>query len=112
LKVPEGRTDPFGDLRAAYSTRLRSDLAQLIRLRARLAGTGAGTASKTARESIRRVAHGMAGAAAIFKAGDIMRAAILLEQTVRATTPDADGHALRLALDTMIDGLRPICALK
>jgi EAL domain-containing protein (putative c-di-GMP-specific phosphodiesterase class I) len=112
LKVPEGRSDPFGDLRAAYSTRLRSDLAQLTRLRAKLAGTGAGAGSKTARESIRRVAHGMAGAAAIFKAGDIMRAAILLEQAVRATAPDADGHALRLALDTMIGTLRPICALK
>jgi diguanylate cyclase (GGDEF)-like protein len=112
LMVPESRNDPFGDLRAAYSTRLRSDLAQLIRLRAKLAGTGAGAGPKTARESIRRVAHGMAGAAAIFKAGDIMRAAILLEQAVRATTPDADGHALRLALDTMIGTLRPVCALK
>jgi hypothetical protein len=51
----------------------------------------------------------MAGAAAIFKAGDVMRAAILLEQTVRAATPDADG-GVRLALDTMINSLRPICA--
>jgi EAL domain-containing protein (putative c-di-GMP-specific phosphodiesterase class I)/CheY-like chemotaxis protein len=110
LKVPEGRNDPFGDLRAAYSTRLRNDMAQLIRLRAKLAGAGAG--SKTARESIRRVAHGMAGAAAIFKAGDIMRAAIQLEQAVRASTSDADSYALRLALDTMIDTLRPICAPK
>jgi hypothetical protein len=39
-----------------------------------------------------------------------MRAAILLEQVVRAASSDADGDAVRLALDTMIDSLRPICA--
>jgi diguanylate cyclase (GGDEF)-like protein len=108
LKAPEGADDQFGDLRAAYFTRLRSDLAQLAGLRAKL--VGAGTGSKTAYATIRRIAHGMAGAAAIFKAADVMRAAILLEQTVRAATPDTDGDAVRLALDTMIDSLRPICA--
>jgi len=108
LKAPEGANDSFADLREAYFTRLRSDLAQLATLRAKLAG--AGTGSKTAYATIRRIAHGMAGAAAIFKAGDVMRAAILLEQTVRAAVPDADGDAVRLALDTMIDSLRPICA--
>jgi hypothetical protein len=108
LKAPEGADDQFGDLRAAYFTRLRSDLAQLAGLRTKL--VGAGTGSKTAYATIRRIAHGMAGAAAIFKAADVMRAAILLEQTVRAATPDTDGDAVRLALDTMIDSLRPICA--
>jgi len=105
---PKRAGDPLGDLRAAYFTRLRRDLAQLGTLRAKLAG--AGTGSKTAYESIRRIAHGMAGAAAIFNAGAVMRAAIMLEQTVRAATPDADGDAVRLALDTMIDSLRPLCA--
>ena len=107
LTAPESGDDPLGDLRAAYFTRLRGDLAQLAKLRAKLAGSGMG--SKTAYETIRRVAHGMAGAAAIFKAGDVMRAAIKLEQTVRAATPGADSGAVRLALDTMIDSLRPIC---
>jgi hypothetical protein len=79
----------------------------LAKLRAKFAGAGMG--SKTAYETIRRIAHGMAGAAAIFKAGDVMRAAIKLEQAVRAATPGADSGAVRLALDTMIDSLRPIC---
>jgi len=100
--------DPPGDLRAAYFTRLHNDLAQLGTLRAKLACVRTG--SKTAYASIRRIAHGMAGAAAIFNAGDVMRAAISLEQAVRAATPDADGDAVRLALDTIIDSLRPICA--
>jgi diguanylate cyclase (GGDEF)-like protein len=109
LKAPKGADDQFGDLRAAYFTRLRSDLAQLATLRAKLAG--AGTGSKTsAYAAIRRIAHGMAGAAAIFKAADVMRAAVLLEHAVRAARPDTDGDAVRLALDTMIDSLRPICA--
>jgi diguanylate cyclase (GGDEF)-like protein len=108
LKAPAGSNDSFEDLRTAYFTRLRSDLAQLATLRTKLGG--AGTGSKTAYAAIRRIAHGMAGAAAIFKAGDVMRAAILLEQTIRAATPDADGDAVRLALDTMINSLRPICA--
>jgi diguanylate cyclase (GGDEF)-like protein len=108
LKAPEGADDQFADLRTAYFTRLRGDLAHLATLRAKLGG--AGTGSKTAYATIRRVAHGMAGAAAIFKAGDVMRAAVVLEQTVRAATPDADDDAVRLALDTMIDALRPICA--
>jgi EAL domain-containing protein (putative c-di-GMP-specific phosphodiesterase class I)/FixJ family two-component response regulator/HPt (histidine-containing phosphotransfer) domain-containing protein len=105
LKAPEGANDSFADLRAAYFTRLRSDLAQLATLRAKLAG--AGTGSKTAYASIRRIAHGMAGAAAIFKAGDVMRAAMILEQAVRVAA--TDGDAVRLALDTMIESLRPIC---
>jgi hypothetical protein len=50
----------------------------------------------------------MAGAAAIFKAGDVMRAAMILEQAVRVAA--TDGDAVRLALDTMIESLRPICA--
>jgi diguanylate cyclase (GGDEF)-like protein len=108
LKASEGANDSFADLRTAYFKRLRSDLAQLATLRAKLAG--AGTGSKTAHAAIRRIAHGMAGAAAIFKAGDVMRAAILLEQTLRAAAPDAGGDAVRLALDTMIASLRPICA--
>ena len=108
LQAPEGADDRFGDLRAAYFTRLRSDLAQLAGLRAKLAG--AGTRSKTAYATIRRIAHGMAGAAAIFKAADVTRAAVLLEHAVRAAAPDTDGDAVRLALDTMIDSLRPICA--
>jgi diguanylate cyclase (GGDEF)-like protein len=108
LNVPEGADDRFGDLRAAYFTRLRSDLEQLKSLRAKLAG--ARTGSKTAYDPIRRIAHGMAGAAAIFKAGDVMRAAVTLEQAVRAARPGADDDAVQLALDTMIDSLRSICA--
>jgi HPt (histidine-containing phosphotransfer) domain-containing protein len=105
LQAPDGANDSFADLRTAYFTRLRSDLAQLAMLRAKLAG--AGTGSKTAYATIRRIAHGMAGAAAIFKAGDVMRAAMILEQAVRVAA--TDGDAVRLALDTMIESLRPIC---
>ena len=105
LQAPDGANDSFADLRTAYFTRLRSDLAQLAMLRAKLAG--AGTGSKTAYATIRRIAHGMAGAAAIFKASDVMRAAMILEQAVRVAA--TDGDAVRLALDTMIESLRPIC---
>jgi hypothetical protein len=107
LQVPKGGDDPFGNLRADYFKRLRSDLAQLTALRAKFAG--AGTGSNTVSETIRRLAHGMAGAAAIFKAGDVMRAAVTLEQAVRAATPDADDEVVRRALDAMIHSLRSIC---
>jgi HPt (histidine-containing phosphotransfer) domain-containing protein len=108
LNVPEGADDRFGELRAAYFTRLRGDLEQLKALRAKLAG--ARPISKTSHDTVRRIAHGMAGAAAIFKADNVMRAAVALEQAVRAARPDADDGAVQLALDTMIDSLHSICS--
>jgi HPt (histidine-containing phosphotransfer) domain-containing protein len=104
LDVPEGGDDPYADLRAAYLMRLRTELAQLTVLRAKLAADGM-VAGEPYR-SIHRIAHGMAGAAAIFTAADILSAALALEQALGRAVPGADDAAVRRALDTMIDSLR------
>jgi HPt (histidine-containing phosphotransfer) domain-containing protein len=104
LDVPEGGEDPFADLRAAYLKRLRSERQQLTRLRAGLGSAGTGSGKDY--ETIRRIAHGMAGAAAIFKADAILTAAVALDHALRDATAGVDTAAVRPALDAMIDSLR------
>src|ERR1700722_10484696 len=67
-----GTDDRFEELRVAYHARLKSDRAKVVTLRTQLAKD---PESKATYEAIRVCAHGMAGAAAIFEATDIMKAA-------------------------------------
>jgi HPt (histidine-containing phosphotransfer) domain-containing protein len=112
---PAGEDDRFEELRIAYYARLKSDRAQVVSLRTQLAE---GSDPKATYEAIRVCAHGMAGAAAIFEATDVMKAARKLEHAaVEATTsPDpvqsaenSGNPALRPLLDSLIELLDSIC---
>jgi len=115
---PAGTDDRFEELRIAYYARLKSDRAQVMTLRTQLAK---GPESKATYEAIRVCAHGMAGAAAIFEATDIMKAARKLEHVASdaalATIPsdtaqsqgDSGNPAVRPLLDSLIELLDSIC---
>jgi HPt (histidine-containing phosphotransfer) domain-containing protein len=112
---PDGADDRFEELRIAYYARLKSDRAKVATLRGQFAD---GSDLKATYEAIRVCAHGMAGAAAIFEAADIMMAARKLEQAaVDATTsPDraqsaehSGNPALSPLLDSLIELLDSIC---
>ena len=110
--TPAGTDDRFEELRIAYYARLKSDRAQVIALRTQLAKD---PESKATYEAIRVCAHGMAGAAAIFEATDIMKAARQLEHAASeaANAKDAAGDsgnpAVRPLLDSLIELLDSIC---
>ena len=99
----------FEELRAAYLARLEGDRAHLLELRMNLGGSG----SAAAYEKIQRVAHGMAGAAAVFETFDVARAARRLSVSAFAAvqTPGAEADAgLRRELDALVDLLRSVGA--
>jgi HPt (histidine-containing phosphotransfer) domain-containing protein len=119
--TPAGSDDRFEELRIAYYARLKSDRAQVVALRTQLAKD---PGSKATYEAIRVCAHGMAGAAAIFEATDIMGAARKLEHAAAdaprapdAATPidptksleDSGNPAVRPLLDSLIELLDSIC---
>jgi HPt (histidine-containing phosphotransfer) domain-containing protein len=107
--APAGTDDRFEELRIAYYARLKSDRTQVVALRTQLA---TGPESKATYEAIRVCAHGMAGAAAIFEAADIMKAARKLEQVASeaALSQGASGNpAVRPLLDSLIELLDSIC---
>jgi HPt (histidine-containing phosphotransfer) domain-containing protein len=119
--APAGSDDRFEELRIAYYARLKSDRAQVVALRTQLAKD---PESKATYEAIRVCAHGMAGAAAIFEATDIMGAARKLEHAAAqpphdpdATTPgpptkspgDSGNPAVSPLLDSLIELLDSIC---
>lgn len=110
MSAPAGPDDPFEELRTAYFTRLRSDRVRLLGLRAELCG--ADTEPKFLYEAIRVVAHGMAGAAGIFEATEVMNAASALESAARISTracADSVDPAVRAGLDALTDLLQPMC---
>jgi HPt (histidine-containing phosphotransfer) domain-containing protein len=104
LGVPGGPDDAFEELRMSYRDRLRSDRTQLTTLRNRLGGPGGETVPLY--EAIRRIAHGMAGAAAVFKVSDVFDASSTLEQSVSlASTAHGGNPAMTVpaALDRLIE---------
>lgn len=109
LSVPAGPDDPFDDLRASYYTRLRSDCARLTRLHVQMFRPEMDPAARY--DSIRAIAHGMAGAAAVFGVTEVMNAAVTLERAAlaatksRAVPADPTVHA---ALDALTDLLQSI----
>ena len=109
---PAGTDDRFEELRIAYYARLKSDRAQVMTLRTQLAK---GPESKATYEAIRVCAHGMAGAAAIFEATDIMKAARQLEHAAseavhpKEAATDSGNPAVRPPLDSLIELLDSIC---
>ena len=110
--TPAGTDDRFEELRIAYYARLKSDRAQVVALRTQLAKD---PESKATYEAIRVCAHGMAGAAAIFEATDIMKAARNLEHAAsEAVRPhdaasDSGNPAVRPPLDSLIQLLDSVC---
>jgi HPt (histidine-containing phosphotransfer) domain-containing protein len=110
--TPAGTDDRFEELRIAYYARLKSDRTQVVALRAQLAQD---PESKATYAAIRVCAHGMAGAAAIFEATDIMKAARKLEHAASeaANAKDAAGDsgnpAVRPPLDSLIELLDSVC---
>lgn len=96
----------FEHLRGAFYTRLCSDRKQLTMLSAELAAAGAD--AKRIYEKIRMVSHRMCGAAAIFDAPDVGRAAYTLEQAaleaIRASADNAD-EPVWTALEDLVDVL-------
>jgi hypothetical protein len=109
LSEPAGPDDPFEELRASYYARLRSDRVRLLGLRAELSGTGA--EPKYLYEAIRVVAHGMAGAAGIFEATDVLNAASAIENAARVSLQSRANRvdpAVRAGLDALIDLLQPM----
>lgn len=107
--TPAGTDDRFEELRIAYYARLKSDRAQVMALRTQLAN---GHDAKATYEAIRVCAHGMAGAAAIFEATDIMKAARTLEQAASEAAPatgDSGNPAVRPLLNSLIELLDSIC---
>ena len=107
-----GTDDRFEELRVAYHARLKSDRAKVVTLRTQLAKD---PESKATYEAIRVCAHGMAGAAAIFEATDIMKAARKLEHAASAAAhpndaaADSGNPAVRPPLDSLIELLDSVC---
>jgi HPt (histidine-containing phosphotransfer) domain-containing protein len=111
LNVPAGPNDPFDDLRASYYERLRSERLQLIELHAQLSRPELGPIALY--ETIYLVAHGMAGAAAIFGVAEVLSAASALERAAIAMTKapeDGSGPTLDAALQALTDLLQGLCA--
>lgn len=115
MKSPDSWTpgglnsDRYDDLRSAYLARLHNDLARLIKLRAQLQHEPT-DASVSA--DLRRVAHGMAGAAAMFEAARVADAAAILEQAAVNSQIAQSRHqddAQRTALDALIGVLEGMC---
>ena len=116
--APAGTDDRFEELRIAYYARLKSDRAQVMALRTQL---GKAPDSKATYDAIRVCAHGMAGAAAIFEATDIMKAARALEHVATeaalamASSDTAQSQAnsgnpaVGPPLDSLIELLDSIC---
>ena len=104
---PAVHTDRFEELRAAYYARLRSDLARLTALRVRFDETQGG--DSLFHEEIRRVAHGMSGAAAMFEATQVAIASSRLEEAVRSSRRPQDTQAyaaVSAALDSLMHLLK------
>ncbi len=113
--APAGADDRFEELRIAYYARLKSDRAQVLSLRTLLVES---SDAKAAYEAIRACAHGMAGAAAIFEANDVMTAARQLEHAASAAKTsldsaapagDSGNPAVSPLLDSLIELLNSIC---
>lgn len=103
------RDDRFEELRLAYYARLRSDRARVRALRTELDST---QETVPTYEAIRLCAHGMAGAAAIFEAKDIMQAARKLEHAAgHAAQTQASGakSGVRPSLDALMELLNTLC---
>jgi HPt (histidine-containing phosphotransfer) domain-containing protein len=111
LSVPAGPNDPFDDLRASYYARLRSERSRLIELHTQLSCPELDPIPLY--ETIRLVAHGMAGAAAVFGVTEVLSAATTLERAALVTTKAHAGNAgptVHAALNTLTDLLQRICA--
>ena len=108
--LPPRLKDRFEELRAAYLARLECYRAQLVELRINLGSTGY---SAAVYEKIHRVAHGMAGAAAVFETFDVARAARGLSVSALAAvqTPSIEADArVRRDLDALVDLLLTLAA--
>jgi hypothetical protein len=113
LGEPAGPDDPFADLRASYYARLRNDITRLRALHTQLSSSEMDP--KGLHESIYLVAHGMAGAAAIFQVTEVLNAAIALEQATLAAIkahPGTDDASVCAALDALTDLLQNICGIR
>jgi len=96
--------EPFIELRQMYFNGLRGDRIQLVRLATRLARDTLDAEDTLA--ELRRVAHKMRGAAAIFEAPMIVCAAASLEEAAgAASNRNARSPDLRVceALDNLVD---------
>jgi HPt (histidine-containing phosphotransfer) domain-containing protein len=99
-EMPETMRDRFELLRAAYHKRLSSDRTQLMHLRARLALRDPDP--RALLDTIRRVAHGMAGAGAVFEAHDVAYAARLLESAATEALRRVGTDTVRSPLNALI----------
>lgn len=105
--VPAKLKDRFEELRAAFQRRLTNDRIQLLELRARCEPAAALTAAL--HEEIRRFAHTMAGAAAVFEAADVSSLAQSVEElaTYAGEHPGLEADtAVRNAIDALL-GILP-----
>jgi HPt (histidine-containing phosphotransfer) domain-containing protein len=104
IEFPESLEDRFEELRTAYLVRLAVDRGRLEGLQVRFGRPH----SAGLHDDIQRIAHGMAGAAAIFNAPYISSAARLLEEAAAAAAKSPDRHtetAVRAALGALLDVL-------
>jgi HPt (histidine-containing phosphotransfer) domain-containing protein len=103
--------DRFEALRAAYYVRLTSDRSRLMALR--MSMERAPPLDSSLYEEVQRVAHGMAGAAAVFEATQVAFVARRLEEIAlaasRAPGSEADAAVLG-ALDALVDLLLTVSA--
>ena len=96
-------SERFEELRAAYRVRLAADLAKLGDLADRLARPDAMQQGQAALiDEIRHLAHRMAGAAGMFKAPAIARAAELLEDASRDASAQVSQAGLKQALEDLM----------
>ena len=105
----QGRGARYDELQSAYRDRLHSDLVCLMALRRRFHRPAPGASVV---EDLRRVAHSMAGAAAMFEAAAVAGAAAKLEETAAANCiaqthfPDEALGAALEALIGVLDSMR------
>jgi HPt (histidine-containing phosphotransfer) domain-containing protein len=103
---PSSPIDPFEELRNEFYARLQSDRVRLTALGARLARVDEDATSIF--EDIRVFAHRLRGAALIFEAAEVGRAANALEQAATsAASANADNSdaAVWAALESLVDNL-------
>jgi hypothetical protein len=91
--------DPLDYERAEFRKRARKDAAALTMRRSVLR---AGTARRQTLTSIKHIAHGLAGAGAIFGFGQISAAAAIVEDAVISELAAPGGAANHLGLDELI----------
>jgi HPt (histidine-containing phosphotransfer) domain-containing protein len=109
--MPAGFKVRFEELRGDYYARLAGDRSQLMKLRHYFDPPP--QTRKLLYDQLQRLAHGMAGTAAVFEAPEVARVAHTLEEAACAakTAPGDDAHAaVRNALDALVDLLLTVSA--